>query len=43
MFAKIDGARTFTGFIVETDWPGVSTGAEEKKMGIHGSSTRTSS
>lgn len=40
VFAKIDG-QDFTGFIVEIDWPGVSTGAEEKKMGIHGSSTRS--
>lgn len=40
VFAKIDG-QDFTGFIVEMDWPGVSTGKEEKKMGIHGSSTRT--
>lgn len=40
VFAKIDG-KDFTGFIVETAWPGVSTGHEEKKMGIHGSSTRT--
>jgi len=27
-------------FIVETKWPGISTGAEERKMGIKGSSTR---
>jgi alkylation response protein AidB-like acyl-CoA dehydrogenase len=40
VFAKIDG-QDFTGFIVEMDWPGVSTGNEEKKMGILGSSTRT--
>jgi len=38
VYAKVDGER-FTGFIVERDFPGVSTGAEEKKMGIHGSST----
>ena len=30
----------FTGFIVEKDFKGVSTGKEEKKMGAHGSSTR---
>lgn len=39
VYAKIDGEE-FTGFIVEKDFPGVSTGKEEKKMGIHGSSTR---
>jgi len=40
VFAKIDGAE-FTGFIVERAFPGVSSGAEEKKLGIHGSSTTT--
>ena len=39
VYAKVDGEE-FTGFIVEKDFPGVSTGKEEKKMGIHGSSTR---
>ncbi len=39
LYAKVDGEH-FTGFIVEKDFPGVSTGAEEKKMGVHGSSTR---
>lgn len=39
-FAKVDGEK-FTGFIVERGVPGVSTGAEEHKMGIRGSSTRT--
>ncbi len=39
VYAKVDG-EDFTGFIVEKDFPGVSTGKEEKKMGIHGSSTR---
>ena len=39
-FAKIDGDK-FSCFIVEKGFPGVSTGAEEKKMGINGSSTRT--
>jgi alkylation response protein AidB-like acyl-CoA dehydrogenase len=39
-FAKVDGEK-FTGFIVEKDFPGVSTGPEEHKMGIRGSSTRT--
>ena len=38
VYAKVDG-EDFTGFIVERDFPGVSTGAEEKKMGGHGSST----
>jgi alkylation response protein AidB-like acyl-CoA dehydrogenase len=39
VFAKVDGER-FTGFIVERGYAGFSTGAEEKKMGIKGSSTR---
>jgi alkylation response protein AidB-like acyl-CoA dehydrogenase len=39
-FAKIDGDK-FSAFIVEKGFPGVSTGAEERKMGINGSSTRT--
>ena len=34
----MDGEK-FTGFIVERKFPGVSSGAEEKKMGIEGSST----
>jgi alkylation response protein AidB-like acyl-CoA dehydrogenase len=38
-FAKIDGDK-FSCFIIEKNFPGVSTGAEEKKMGIKGSSTR---
>ncbi|MBM7700236.1 acyl-CoA dehydrogenase family protein [Kurthia huakuii] len=40
VYAKIDGEK-FTAFIVERDFGGVSTGAEEKKMGIKSSSTRT--
>lgn len=40
VYAKVDGDK-FTAFIVERDFPGVSTGAEEKKMGIKSSSTRT--
>ncbi|MDQ0162039.1 acyl-CoA dehydrogenase family protein [Aeribacillus alveayuensis] len=40
VYAKIDGEH-FTAFIVERDFPGVSTGPEEKKMGIKSSSTRT--
>ncbi len=38
VFAKVDGEH-FTAFIVERSWPGVSTGKEEHKMGLHGSST----
>lgn len=40
VYAKIDGDK-FSAFIVEKDFPGVSTGAEEDKMGIKSSSTRT--
>ncbi|MGJ7911328.1 acyl-CoA dehydrogenase family protein [Neobacillus sp. LXY-1] len=40
VYAKIDGEK-FSAFIVEREYPGVSTGAEEKKMGIKSSSTRT--
>jgi Acyl-CoA dehydrogenase, C-terminal domain/Acyl-CoA dehydrogenase, middle domain/ACAD9/ACADV, C-terminal domain len=39
VFARIGDNRP-SAFIVETSWPGVSTGAEERKMGIKGSSTR---
>jgi alkylation response protein AidB-like acyl-CoA dehydrogenase len=39
-FAQAHGNR-FSCFIVEKDFPGVSTGAEERKMGLKGSSTRT--
>ncbi len=38
-FAQVDGDK-FTAFIIEKGYPGVSTAAEEKKMGIKGSSTR---
>jgi alkylation response protein AidB-like acyl-CoA dehydrogenase len=38
VFAKVDGEK-FTAFLVERNSPGVSTGAEEHKMGIKGSST----
>ena len=38
-FAKVDGEQ-FTAFIIDKDTPGVSLGAEEKKTGIKGSSTR---
>ncbi|MBM7648589.1 alkylation response protein AidB-like acyl-CoA dehydrogenase [Bacillus ectoiniformans] len=40
VYAKIDGDK-FSAFIVEGEFPGVSTGAEEEKMGIKSSSTRT--
>jgi len=40
VYAKVDGDK-FSAFIVEREFPGVSTGPEEKKMGIEGSSTRT--
>ena len=38
-YAQIDG-KQFTSFIVERAWDGVSVDEEEKKMGVHGSSTR---
>jgi butyryl-CoA dehydrogenase len=38
-FAKVDGQH-FTAFVIEKGTPGVSLGAEEKKTGIKGSSTR---
>ena len=38
VFAKVDG-EAFTAFLVERDSLGVSTGKEENKMGLHGSST----
>jgi len=38
-FAKVDETR-HTAFIVPFDTPGIALGAEEKKMGIKGSSTR---
>ncbi|MBF6589091.1 MAG: acyl-CoA dehydrogenase family protein [Ktedonobacterales bacterium] len=40
VFAKVDDTQ-HTAFIVESAWPGISTGAEERKMGVKGSSTRT--
>jgi alkylation response protein AidB-like acyl-CoA dehydrogenase len=39
VFAQVDGKK-FTAFLVERADPGVSTGAEEQKLGIQGSSTR---
>jgi hypothetical protein len=38
VFAKVDGDK-FTAFIADRDTPGLSIGAEERKMGINGSST----
>jgi alkylation response protein AidB-like acyl-CoA dehydrogenase len=38
VFAKADGEQ-FTAFIVERAFKGVSSGKEEHKMGLHGSST----
>ena len=38
VFAKAGGEK-FTAFLVERAWEGVSPGAEEKKMGLKGSST----
>src|SRR5579863_8360416 len=38
VFAKVGGEK-FTAFLVEREWAGVSAGAEEKKMGLKGSST----
>jgi alkylation response protein AidB-like acyl-CoA dehydrogenase len=39
-YAQVDGAQ-FTSFIVERAWDGVSVDEEEKKMGMHGASTRS--
>jgi alkylation response protein AidB-like acyl-CoA dehydrogenase len=38
-YAQVDETK-FTSFIVERSWEGVSVDEEEKKMGMHGSSTR---
>src|SRR5579862_3568762 len=38
VFAQVGGK--FTGFLVERDFSGVSFGAEEKKLGMRGTSTR---
>ena len=41
VFARVDGEKEkFSAFLVEKDYAGVSTGAEEHKMGIKSSSTR---
>lgn len=39
VFAQVDGEQ-FTAFLVDRGTPGLSFGAEERKMGIKGSSTR---
>jgi len=39
VFAKIDGDK-FSGLIVERNTPGFTVGAEEKKLGLKGSTTR---
>jgi len=38
VFAKIDGEK-FSAFLIERDTAGLTVGAEEHKLGIHGSST----
>ena len=38
VFAKVDG-EAFTAFLVERGFPGVSSGREEHKLGLNGSST----
>ncbi len=38
VFAKVEGEK-FSAFLVERSYEGVRPGAEERKMGIHGSST----
>ena len=38
VFAKIDGEK-FSAFLIERTTPGLTVGAEEHKLGIHGSST----
>jgi alkylation response protein AidB-like acyl-CoA dehydrogenase len=38
VFAKVDGEH-FSAFIVERGFPGVASGKEEHKLGLHGSST----
>ena len=40
VFAKIDDDKNLTAFLVEAKSEGISLNAEEKKMGIKGSSTR---
>jgi alkylation response protein AidB-like acyl-CoA dehydrogenase len=38
VFANVEGGK-FTAFLVERDFAGLSSGKEEHKMGLHGSST----
>ncbi|HEY8346804.1 MAG TPA: acyl-CoA dehydrogenase family protein, partial [Symbiobacteriaceae bacterium] len=38
VYAKVDGEK-FSAFIVERNFPGVSVGPEENKLGLHASST----
>ncbi|HEY3364549.1 MAG TPA: acyl-CoA dehydrogenase family protein [Symbiobacteriaceae bacterium] len=38
VYAKVDGEK-FSTFLVERTYPGVSVGPEEKKLGLHASST----
>jgi alkylation response protein AidB-like acyl-CoA dehydrogenase len=40
VFAKIDDDKDLTAFLIEADREGITLNAEEKKMGIKGSSTR---
>ena len=40
VFAKIDDDKKLTAFLIEADSEGITLNAEEKKMGIKGSSTR---
>jgi alkylation response protein AidB-like acyl-CoA dehydrogenase len=40
VFAKIDDDKNLTAFLIEADSEGITLNAEEKKMGIKGSSTR---
>lgn len=40
VFAKIDGDKNLTAFIVEKTFGGITMNEEEKKLGIKGSSTR---
>jgi alkylation response protein AidB-like acyl-CoA dehydrogenase len=40
VFAKIDDDKNLTAFLIEADREGITLNAEEKKMGIKGSSTR---
>ena len=39
VFAQVNGEH-FTGFVLDAKTPGITLGAEEKKLGIKGSSTR---